>query len=94
MRSAYKASSRRRDLGIFRGAYLVKRGCRGSRGLGSGRGGCGVGLVVEVRNHCKILYGEFAFPPYGHNRQHTVSTHPWRRVDVGRHCWRRGRVEE
>ena len=47
MRSAYKASSRRRDLGKFRGAYLVKRGCRGSRGLGSGRGGCGVGLVVE-----------------------------------------------
>jgi len=47
MRSAYKALSRRRDLGTFRGAYLVKRGCRGSRSLRSGRGGCGVGLVVE-----------------------------------------------
>jgi len=47
MRSACKASSRRRDLGTFRGVYLMKRGCRGSRGLGSGRGGCGVGLAVE-----------------------------------------------
>ena len=47
MRSACKASSRRWDLGTFRGAYLVKRGCRGSRGLGSGRGGCGVGLAVD-----------------------------------------------
>jgi len=47
MRSACKASSRRRDLGKFRGAYLVKQGCRGSRGLGSGQGGCGVGLAVE-----------------------------------------------
>jgi len=47
MRSACKASSRRRDQGTFRGAYLVKRGCQGSRGLGSGQGGCGVGLTVE-----------------------------------------------
>jgi len=47
MRSAYKASSRRRDLGTFRGAYLVKRGYRGSRGLGSGREVCGGGVVVE-----------------------------------------------
>jgi len=47
MRSACKASSRMRDLGTFRGAYLVKRGCRGSLGLGLGRGGCGVGLAVE-----------------------------------------------
>ena len=47
MRSACKASSKRRDLGTFRGAYLVKPGCLGSRGLGSGRGGCGVGLAVE-----------------------------------------------
>jgi len=46
MRSACKASTRRQDLGILRGAYLVKRGCRGSRGLGSGRGGGGVGLAV------------------------------------------------
>jgi len=43
MRSACKASSRRRDLGTFRGAYLVKRGCRGSRGLGSGQGVVGWG---------------------------------------------------
>ena len=47
MRLACKASSRRRDLGTFKGAYLVKRGCWGSRGLESGRGGCGVGLAVE-----------------------------------------------
>jgi len=47
MRSACKASSRRRDLGTFRGAYLVKRGCQGSRSLRSGRGGCGVGLAIE-----------------------------------------------
>jgi len=46
MRSACKASSRRRDLGTLRGAYLVKRGCRGSRGLGSRREGGGVGLVA------------------------------------------------
>jgi len=39
MRSACKASSRRRDLGTLRGAYLVKRGWRGSRSLGSRRGG-------------------------------------------------------
>jgi len=44
MRSACKASSRRRDLGTFRGPYLVKRG---SRGLGSGRGGCEEGVAVE-----------------------------------------------
>jgi len=47
MRSAYRASSRRWDLGTFRGAYLVKRGCQGSRSRGSGRGGYGVGLAVE-----------------------------------------------
>jgi len=47
LRSTCKASSRRQDLGTFRGAYLVKRGYRGSRGRGSGRGGCGVGLAVE-----------------------------------------------
>jgi len=47
MRSACKASSRRRDLGTFRGTYLVKQGCRGSRGLRSGRGGCEEGVVVE-----------------------------------------------
>ena len=43
MKSACKASSRRRDLGTLRGVYLVKRG---SRDLGSGRDGCGVGLAV------------------------------------------------
>jgi len=47
MRSAFKASSRRRDLGTFRGAYMVKRGCRGSRSLGSSRKGCGRGVAVE-----------------------------------------------
>jgi len=46
MRSACKASSRRRDLRTLRGTYLVKQGCRGSRGLGSGREGCGVGLAA------------------------------------------------
>jgi len=35
MRSACRVSSRRRDRGTFKGAYLVKRGCRD---LGSGRG--------------------------------------------------------
>jgi len=47
MRSACKASSRRRDLGTFRGAYLVKRGCLGSWGLGSGREVYGGVVVVE-----------------------------------------------
>jgi len=47
MRSACKALSRRRDLGTFRGAYLVKRSCRGSQCLGSGREGCGEAVVVE-----------------------------------------------
>jgi len=46
MRSTCKASSRRRDLGTLRGAYLVKRGCQGSRGLGSVRGGGGLGLAA------------------------------------------------
>jgi len=46
MRSACKTSSRRRDLGTLRGAYLVKRGCWDSHGLGSGREGCGVGLAA------------------------------------------------
>jgi len=32
MRSAWSASSRRRDLGTFIGAYLVNRGCLGSLG--------------------------------------------------------------
>jgi len=51
MRSACKASSRRRDLGTLRGAYLVKRGCRGSRGLGSRRGwwgGVGSGGCIII----------------------------------------------
>jgi len=47
MRSACKASSRRRDIGTFRGAYLVKQGSRGSWALGSGREGCGRGVVME-----------------------------------------------
>ena len=45
MRSACKASSKRRDLGTLRGAYPGKRGCRGSCGLGSGREGGGLGLA-------------------------------------------------
>jgi len=45
MRLTCRASSRRRDQGTFRGAYLVKWGCRGSRGLGSGREGCVWGLL-------------------------------------------------
>ena len=45
IRSAWRASSRMRERAIVRGAYLVKRGWRGSRGQVSGRGlGCGVGL--------------------------------------------------
>jgi len=47
MRSACRASSRRRDRGTFRGAYLVKRGCRGSVGLGSGHEGCLGGVVAD-----------------------------------------------
>jgi len=63
MRSACKASLRRRDRGTFRGAYLVKRGSRGSRGLGSGREGCVGGLLQRVYSHCRIWYREFASPP-------------------------------
>jgi len=47
MRSACKASSRRRDLWTFRGPYVVKRGCQGCRGLKSGRGGYGEGVAVK-----------------------------------------------
>jgi len=43
-----RASSRRRDRATIRGAYMVKRGWRGSRGRVSGRGGCGVGLAEVV----------------------------------------------
>jgi len=45
MKSACRASSRRRDRATVRGAYLVKRGWRGSRGRVSGRGAFGVGLA-------------------------------------------------
>jgi len=37
-RSAWRASSRMREQATVRGAYLVKRGWRGSRGRVSGRG--------------------------------------------------------
>jgi len=69
MRSACKASSRRRDLGTLRVAYLVKRGCWGSCGLGSGRGwwggvgggGCIVSAEVSVEGfhllHANIVGG-------------------------------------
>jgi len=46
IRSACRASSRMRERATVRGAYLVKRGWRGSRGWASGQGGCGVGLAV------------------------------------------------
>jgi len=47
IRSAWRASSRMRERATVRGAYLVKRGWRGSRGRVSGRGlDCGVGLEV------------------------------------------------
>jgi len=46
MRSACRASSRMRERATVRGAHLVKRGCQGSRGRVSGRGGCRVGLAV------------------------------------------------
>jgi len=39
MRSAWRASSRRRDLGTLSDTYLVKRGCLGSLGLESGHEG-------------------------------------------------------
>jgi len=42
MRSAWRASSKRQDLGTFSGAYLVKRGYLDSLGLESSREG---GLV-------------------------------------------------
>jgi len=50
IRLAWRASSRMRERATGRGAYLVKRGWRGSRGRVSGRGlgcglGCGVGLA-------------------------------------------------
>jgi len=47
MRSAWSASSRRRDLGTLSGAYLVNRGCLGSLGLVLGRGSGLSGAVVE-----------------------------------------------
>jgi len=47
MRSAWRASSRSQDLGTLSGAYLVKRGCLGSLGLASGRGGGLSRSVVE-----------------------------------------------
>jgi len=47
MRSAWRASSRSRDLGTLSGAYLVKHGCLGSLGLESGRKGGLAGVVVE-----------------------------------------------
>jgi len=47
MRSACRASLRRRDRGTFRGAYLVKRGCQSSLGLGSGRERCVGGVLAE-----------------------------------------------
>jgi len=48
MRSACRASLRRRDRATVRGAYMVKRGWRGSRRRVSGRWGCGVGLAEVV----------------------------------------------
>jgi len=47
MTSAWSASSRRRDLGTFNGAYLVNRGCLGSLGLDSGYGSGLFGPVVD-----------------------------------------------
>jgi len=47
IKSAWRASPRMRERATVRGAYLVKRGWRGSRGRVSGCGlGCGVGLEV------------------------------------------------
>jgi len=47
IRSTCRASSRMRERAMVRGAYMVKRGSRGSRGRVSGRGlGCGVRLAV------------------------------------------------
>jgi len=50
IRSTWRASSRMRERATVMGAYLVKRGWRGSRERVSGRGlgyglGCGVGLA-------------------------------------------------
>jgi len=46
MRSTCRASSRMRERATVRGAYLVKRGWKGSHGRVSGRGGCGLGLAM------------------------------------------------
>jgi len=47
IKSTCRASSRMRERATVRGAYLVKRGWRGSCGRVSRRGlGCGVGLAV------------------------------------------------
>jgi len=49
IRSACRASSRMWEWATVRGAYLVKRGWRGSRGRASGRElGCEVGLAVAA----------------------------------------------
>jgi len=92
MRSACRASSRRRNRGTFSGAYLVKRGYQGSLGLGSGREGCVGGLLQRVYSRCRILYGEFASLPCGCSPRRGASIHAWRRVGGGRRCWRRGRI--
>jgi len=56
IRSACRASSRMQERATVRGAYLVKRGWRGSRGRASGRGlGCGVGLAVVVASSLQNL---------------------------------------
>jgi len=46
IRSACRASSRMRERATIKGAYLVKRGSRGSRERASRWGGCEVGLAV------------------------------------------------
>jgi len=47
IRSAWRASLRRRDRGTLSGVYLVKHGCLGSLGLESSHDGGLAGVAVE-----------------------------------------------
>jgi len=70
MRLVWRASTRSRDLGKLNGAYLVKRGCLGSLGLDSGRGGGLSRSEVEGCNHCRILCEGSASLPCGCSPRH------------------------
>jgi len=90
MRSACKASSRKRDLGTFRGAYLVKRGCRGSRGLGvsdqdGGRvlwGGVGGSGCANIAKFCMEGLHFLHTDVFGGTPLQLVHRGGWVEVDV------------